>query len=103
MSNPPDRPTDNDAAHHAEVEAIGGRRMRLAAVLTLATMATYFGFILLVAFDKPLLGRQLAPGLSVGIALGAVVIVVAWLLTGIYVRWANKHYDAAIHRLRGDA
>jgi uncharacterized membrane protein (DUF485 family) len=91
----------HDEAHHAEIEATGGRRTRIAVVLTLATMATYFGFILLVAFDKPLLGRQLTPGLSVGIALGASVIVVAWLLTGIYVRWANKHYDAAIHRLRG--
>ena len=97
------RETDHDDVHHAEVEAIGARRMRIAVVLTIATMVTYFGFILLVAFDKPLLGRQLAPGLSVGIVLGACVIVVAWLLTGIYVRWANKHYDAAIHRLRGDA
>jgi uncharacterized membrane protein (DUF485 family) len=96
---------EQETAHHAEIEAVGARRTRIAVVLTLATMATYFGFILLVAFDKPLLGRQLAPGLSIGIALGACVIVVAWLLTGIYVRWANKHYDEAIARLRlrGDA
>jgi uncharacterized membrane protein (DUF485 family) len=94
-------PARNDDAHHAEIEATGSRRTKIAVVLTLATMATYFGFILLVAFDKPFLARQLAPGLSIGIALGAAVIVIAWLLTGIYVRWANKHYDAAIHRLRG--
>ena len=53
----------------------------------------YFGFILLIAFDKPLLGRLLAPGLSLGIVLGARCIVCSWLLTWIYVRWANTHYD----------
>jgi uncharacterized membrane protein (DUF485 family) len=63
-------------------------------------MAVYFGFILLVAWAKPLLGRQLVPGLSLGILLGALVIVTAWILIWIYVRWANSHYDAAVTRIR---
>lgn len=53
-------------------------------------VAVYFGFIGLVAYDRALLARQLRPGLSVGILLGALVIVVAWLLTLVYVRWANR-------------
>jgi uncharacterized membrane protein (DUF485 family) len=40
------------------------------------------------------------PGLSLGILLGVVVIVTAWVLIWIYVRWANAHYDAAVARLR---
>jgi uncharacterized membrane protein (DUF485 family) len=32
--------------------------------------------------------------------LGALVIVAAWVLTWIYVRWANTHYDASVDRLR---
>jgi uncharacterized membrane protein (DUF485 family) len=32
--------------------------------------------------------------------LGAMVIVAAWVLTWIYVRWANTHYDAAIEGMR---
>jgi uncharacterized membrane protein (DUF485 family) len=60
----------------------------------------YFGFVLLIAWAKPLLGVQLVPGLSVGILLGALVIVVSWGLTWVYVRWANKHYDAALDELR---
>lgn len=63
-------------------------------------MAAYFGFILLVAFNKPLLGTPVADGLSLGILLGALVIVVAWVLTWIYVSWANRHYDSAIRRLK---
>jgi uncharacterized membrane protein (DUF485 family) len=76
------------------------RRWRIAIVLTLAMVAVYFGFILLVAFDKPLLGRLVSPGLSLGVLLGALVIVVSWIMTWIYVRWANTHYDRALHDLR---
>ena len=73
---------------------------KLALRLTAAMMTVYFGFILLVAWAKPLLGRQLVPGLSLGILLGALVIVAAWLLIWVYVRWANSHYDATVSRIR---
>jgi uncharacterized membrane protein (DUF485 family) len=74
---------------------------RIALRLTVAMMAVYFGFILLVAYGKAFLGKELVPGLSVGILLGALVIVAAWGLVWIYVRWANGHYDATVARLRG--
>jgi len=73
-------------------------RWRVALSLTVAMMVVYFGFILLVAFDKPLLGRVIAPGLSLGMLLGALVIVAAWALIWVYVHWANTHYD----RQRGE-
>jgi len=84
----------------AELRALAARRGRLALGLTAAVMVAYFGFILLVAFDKSWLGTLVAPGLSRGIALGAAVIVLSWLLTLVYVRWTNRHYDAALGRLR---
>jgi uncharacterized membrane protein (DUF485 family) len=83
-----------------EIERLGAARWRLTLRLTAAMMAVYFGFILLVAFAKPLLGTTLVPGLSLGILFGALVIVCAWVLTWLYVRWANRHYDAAVTRLR---
>ena len=85
---------------HSTLEAVSAARWRIAVSLTVAMMAAYFGFILLVAFDKPLLGTTLVPGLSLGILLGAFVIVVAWVLTWIYIRWANAHYDSSIEGLR---
>jgi uncharacterized membrane protein (DUF485 family) len=60
----------------------------------------YLGFILLVAFAKPLLGTMLARGLSLGTLLGVLVIVAAWLLIWVYVRWANGHYDRTVAALR---
>jgi uncharacterized membrane protein (DUF485 family) len=80
---------------------VSAARWRVAVSLTAAMMVVYFGFILLVAFRKPLLGTQVVPGLILGMLLGADVILVAWLLTFIYVRWANRHYEAALRELRG--
>ena len=88
---------------HAELEARAARRFRISAVLTTAMLATYFGFVLLVAYDKPALGAILTHGLSVGILLGALVIVAAWALTGVYVRLSNSHYDGDLSRLRARA
>ena len=82
------------------IESVSAARWRIAVILTVAMRAAYFGFVLLVAFNKPLLGRVIAPGLSLGILLGALVIVFAWVLTWTYVRWANTHYDSALARLR---
>jgi uncharacterized membrane protein (DUF485 family) len=82
------------------LEAATAARWRIAVILTITMMAVYFGFILLVAFNKPLLGRPLLPGLSLGMLLGALVIVVAWVLTWVYVQWANTHYDARLRGLR---
>jgi uncharacterized membrane protein (DUF485 family) len=75
-------------------------RWRIAISLTALMVAIYFGFILLIAYNKPLMGRLLTRGLSVGVLLGALVIVSSWVLTWIYVRWANTHYDAGLAEVR---
>ena len=36
----------------------------------------------------------------IGIPLGAAVIVGSWVLTAIYIVWANRHYDPEAQRLR---
>jgi len=43
------------------------------------------------------------PGLSLGILLGALVILTAWVLIVVYVRWANRHYDTAIAAIRRES
>jgi len=79
---------------------VSAARWRVSITLTGCMMAVYFGFILLVAFNKPLLGLRVATGLSLGMLMGVSVILVAWVLIWVYVRWANTHYDAALRRLR---
>lgn len=85
---------------HSQLQSLARRRWRMAVCLTSGMVVVYFGFIALIAFNKPLLATLLAPGLSLGILLGALVIGTAWLLTWAYVRWANRHYDSALDDLR---
>ena len=82
------------------LRALANQRWRIALWLTAAMMFVYFGFILLVAFNKELMGKTIVPGLSIGILLGALTIVTAWVLIYIYVRWTNNNYDNQLERLR---
>lgn len=85
--------------HEQRLHAISAHRWRIAFVLSAIMLAAYYGFILLVAFDKALLASRLSEGLSLGILLGALVIVFAWVLTIIYTKWANGVYDREIEEL----
>lgn len=86
----------DDGGAEALVKRLTAARLKVAAVLTAGMVLAYFGFVGLVAFAKPAMGTLLAPGLSVGILLGAMVIVAAWVLTFLYVRWANGTYDTRV-------
>ena len=85
---------------HVRLTQVAGARWRLARLVTAIMTAVYVGFILLIAFNKPLLGTVLMPGLSLGILLGVLVILLAWTLIAVYVRWANGPYDRAVARIR---
>ena len=88
-----------DAGFATRLATVAEARWRVAIALTVAMIALYFGFILLIAYAPALLSRRLLPGLSLGILLGALVIVASWVLTWVYVRWANSHYDSALAKL----
>jgi uncharacterized membrane protein (DUF485 family) len=84
-----------------QLRALAARRFRIAVWLTSLMMIGYFGFVLLIAFDKPLMGSLIGDGrVSLGVLIGALVIVLAPVLTGIYVRWANRHYDQELAALK---
>ncbi|MEK7403399.1 MAG: DUF485 domain-containing protein [Gemmatimonadota bacterium] len=87
---------DPTVGRDERLRALARRRGWIAGILTGAMIVVYFGFIALIAFNPTLLGRRIGSGLSLGILLGAMVIVASWLLTWFYVRWANKHYDAEL-------
>jgi uncharacterized membrane protein (DUF485 family) len=76
------------------------RRWRISLGLTGCLFALYYGYILLIAMNKEFLSRTIGGSTTIGIPIGAAVIVGAWVLTAIYVVWANRHYDAEVTRLR---
>jgi uncharacterized membrane protein (DUF485 family) len=74
-------------------------RWRIVVGLTGAMVLLYFGFLALVAYGRAILAVQVLPGLTLGILLGAMVILASWLLTWVYVWWANRHYDPQVDAL----
>jgi uncharacterized membrane protein (DUF485 family) len=72
------------------------RRSRFAWTLTVVMLAIYYGFILIIAFAPSVLGTPVAPGAvtTIGIPVGILIIIAAFVLTGIYVRRANAEFDA---------
>jgi uncharacterized membrane protein (DUF485 family) len=64
----------------------------------------YYGYILLVATSPALMAQRLsdAPGAitNLGLVLGIGTLVFAWVLTAVYVLWANRSYDPEVERLK---
>ena len=78
------------------------RRSSLGWTLSLIMLIIYFGFILLVAYAPKFLGTPIGAGVTtIGILIGLLVIVSAFLLTGIYVNKANSKYDPLIRQIVG--
>jgi len=69
-------------------------------LLTTGMFIGYFGFILLLAYNKMYLAQKIGVHLTLGIPIGLGVIGLAWLLTGVYVLWANQVYDKTAEAIK---
>ncbi len=82
-------------AAHPKYQELKSKRSSFGWWLTLAGMLSYYGFILLVAFNKPLLAQKLGNGVTtLGMPIGVAVIVFTIIITWVYVRRANSEFDA---------
>ena len=79
------------------------RRARLGWWLSAIVFFAFVGYLLLIAFDKALLGMPIGGGVtSLGIPLGIGLILGAIGLTGVYVAHANRHHDAQMAAILKD-
>lgn len=70
------------------------KRNALGWTLTILMLVVYFGYIALIAFNKPFLAQPIGNGVTtLGIPIGLGVIIFTIVITGIYVRRANGEYD----------
>ena len=82
-------------ANNPNYQALKAKRTRFGWWLTLAMMIAYYGFILLVAFNKSFLSQKLGAGvMTLGIPIGFGVIVFTVVITAYYVHRANRVFDA---------
>ncbi len=93
------QPIQKEAALDPELVALVKRKAALSRLLSFIMFGAYFGYMTLLAFKPEVLSSRVGAA-TLGIPLGIGLIVLAWILTGIYVRWANGAYDSAVARLK---
>jgi uncharacterized membrane protein (DUF485 family) len=73
-------------------------------MMTVLMMVVYYGYIALIAFNKPFLAQPIGSGVTtLGIPIGMGVILFTIVITGIYVRRANNEFDALTAEILKDA
>jgi uncharacterized membrane protein (DUF485 family) len=91
-----------DVIASPEFKALVKRRWRVSMVMLVLLFVSYYGYVLVVAGNKEFVSQKIDGVTTLAIPLGVAVIVFAWLLTAIYVAWANRSYDPEVERLRNE-
>ncbi len=80
-------------------------RAKFASTLSIMVLVVYYGFVLVVGFAPEFLAQPMSEGstLSIGVPIGASILVFAWVMTGIYARRANNEFDPINQKILEDA
>jgi uncharacterized membrane protein (DUF485 family) len=70
--------------------------------LAIIMLVMYYAFILVIAFNKKLLGIKIATVTTIGMPIGIGIIVISFILTGIYTKRANTEFDALSDQVKED-
>jgi uncharacterized membrane protein (DUF485 family) len=87
--------TCNQVRANPKFQHLASQRALLAWSLSGAVLTVYYSYIMVVAFAPAWLRLPLYDGshLSLGMPIGATIILLSWLLTAWYVHTANTHFD----------
>jgi len=85
-----------------DFKALSSQKNTISIILTILELVLYFGFIALIAFNKPFLATKLHEGTAttIGIPIAVGTIVLSWVFTGIYIFWANNKYDVMVNKVK---
>jgi uncharacterized membrane protein (DUF485 family) len=81
--------------NHPKYQELVKKRARFSWIMAIIMLLIYYSFILTIAFAPEVLGTPISEGAvtTIGIPIGIGVIVIAFILTGIYVVRANTKFD----------
>ena len=87
-------PVVDKIQNNPKYQELRKKRSSFGWLLTLLMMVVYYGYIALIAWNKPFLAQPLGAGVtSLGVPIGMGVIIFTIVITGIYVRRANGEFD----------
>ncbi len=91
-----------DLLNDPEFKSLVSQKNSISWILTILELVLYFGFISLIAFNKPYLAQKLSDGsaTTIGVPIAVGTILLSWVFTGIYIFWANSKYDAMVKKVK---
>jgi uncharacterized membrane protein (DUF485 family) len=89
-----------EIVNSARFKALVAKRWKVSITLTALLFIIYYGYILLVGYNKEFLAQKVGVYTNYGILFGVLTIVLSWVLTVIYVIWANTSYDKEVEELK---
>ena len=95
------RASVTDLLASKEFKALVVKRWTVSLVLLAILFVSYYGFILVIAGAPEFVNQKVGEVTTLAIPMGIAAIVIAWVLTALYVVWANKTYDPEVERLKG--
>jgi uncharacterized membrane protein (DUF485 family) len=92
--------TAEEILNDGDFKSLSSQKNTISIILTILELVLYFGFIALIAFNKPFLASKISGAISIGIPIAVATIFFSWVLTGIYIRWANTKYDVLVKKVK---
>ena len=82
-----------------------GKRTRFAIILSLIVLVPYYSYMLLVSMQPQLFAAKISEGsvITIGWPIAALIVVVGWLLTGVYISRANGEFDRMTQEILKEA
>jgi uncharacterized membrane protein (DUF485 family) len=68
--------------------------------MSVAFLLWYLVYVLLASFAPGFMGIPVIGNINVGLIIGLLQFVTTFVITTVYVRYANRHLDPAAERIR---
>jgi uncharacterized membrane protein (DUF485 family) len=100
MSGKSIKKTTEEILADSDFKSLSSQKNTISVILTVLELVLYFGFIALIAFNKPYLSQKFSGAITIGIPIAVGTIFFSWVLTGIYIFWANNKYDVLVKKVK---
>jgi uncharacterized membrane protein (DUF485 family) len=94
--------TVHEILEDEDFKAMVSKKNTFSYFMTILELVLYFGFVALIAYNKPFLATKLSEGsaTTIGIPIAVLTIFFSWVLTTIYIFWANSKYDDMVKKIK---
>ena len=83
-----------------EFQDLRRRLRRFVFPMSVAFLLWYLLYVLLASFAPAFMATKVVGNINIGLVIGLLQFVSTFVITAVYVRYANRHLDPSAERLR---